>query len=91
LKPKTEELTFLPSLIPSVMHRACVQRGFDCLSSALRYPLFQTLKFGCIGNDPVEFEGRQEQIGLDAEVATSIASCGRFDPGSRQRVAAPGT
>jgi hypothetical protein len=42
-KSATAELTFLPSLIPSLIHRPCVKRGFDCHSSGLRYPLFQTL------------------------------------------------
>jgi hypothetical protein len=79
-----------PYLIPSLIHRACAKRTFDCHASALGYLLFQTLKFGCVGNGPVGDESRQERIGLGAEVATSIASCGWFDFGSKQRVAALG-
>ena len=38
-----------------------------------------------------ECDDRQGQIGLGAAAATGGASCGGFDPGSRLRVAAPGT
>jgi hypothetical protein len=54
--------------IPTLIHRACVQRGFDCLRSRLRYPLFQTLTFGCVGNGKAEGESRQEQTGLGARL-----------------------
>jgi hypothetical protein len=46
----TAELTFVPSLIPTLIHRPCVKRGFDCAASALAYPVFQMLWFGFVGN-----------------------------------------
>src|ERR1043166_8725579 len=78
----------LSYFVPTLIHRGCVQRSFDCLVSAEAYPLFQTLWFGFVGNGSAEWECRQDQIGLGAEVATSFAPCGRFDPGSQLPVAA---
>jgi hypothetical protein len=55
--------------VPGLIHRACEHRGFDCLETRVRYPSFQMLAFGSVGNDEAGWERRQEQNGLGAEAA----------------------
>jgi hypothetical protein len=36
----------LPRFVPSLIHRVCELRSFDCAARRVRYPLSQMLAFG---------------------------------------------
>jgi hypothetical protein len=54
--------------------------ALTCLATPLRYPHSQ-ISHGRFA----ERDGRQDQTGLDAEVATELRISGRFDPGFQRR------